>query len=131
MLRILYKPGAQWTIRADEAVSFPRGDLSRFGKAWFYFLCAKLMPFSHVSEVNKAKVVLLYSIVKGKTIYVGKIIYRSILATLRGGATSGLPHPSLICGLRRNAGVVLWSPNEIFEQPKSVLDRTMIDRFKE
>lgn len=60
----------------------------------------------------------------------GRIIYQSILEALRGGATSGLPHPLLNCGLCSNAGVV-WSPDEIFEQLKSVLDSTTVDRFKE
>lgn len=37
VLGTLCKPGAQWTIRVDEALSFLRGDLSQFCKAWFYF----------------------------------------------------------------------------------------------
>lgn len=78
----------------------------------------------------KSRAVLLYAIVTGKSIDVGKVIYGSILHALRGGSTGGLPHPSLICGLFRNAGVV-WAADEIFEQPKSVIDSRAINRFKE
>lgn len=130
MIKCLCKPGAQWTIRGEEAISFSRSELSIYGTAWFNFICAKLMPSSHVSNVIKSRACPLFAIVTVKSINVGKFIYESILHALRGGSIDEFPHPSLICGLYMNAGVV-WTVDEIFEQPKAVLDNNIIDRFKE
>lgn len=84
------------------------------------------MPFSHVSDVIKSGAFLLFAIFTGKSIDVGRVIYRSIITALRGSSTGGLPHPSFICGLCKNAGVV-WGSDEIFEQPKSVVDSNTIN----
>lgn len=46
-------------------------ELSRYGKAWYSFICAKMIPITHVSDVVKERAVLLFAIMKGKTIDVG------------------------------------------------------------
>lgn len=71
------------------------------------------MPSSYVLEVIKSREVLLFAIVKGKSIDVGRVINRSISTALKCGSTDGLPHTSLIYGLCRNAGVI-WVTYEIF-----------------
>lgn len=85
--------------------------LSLYGKIWYAFLCAKLSPSTHTSEVTKEKVLLLYSNVKDFDIDIGALISFSIRHCLRGPFSRGLPHPSLICGLYCQSGV-RWAGNE-------------------
>lgn len=75
---------------------FLRKDLSRYCNIWYAYLCAKLVPSEHVSEVIKEKVPLLYAILKDFVIDVGAIINFSIRHFLRGPILGRLPHPSLI-----------------------------------
>lgn len=71
------------------------------------------MPCTHIIDVTKERVVLLYCLVQGKQMDVGYIIERSILRALEGGTTGGLPHPSLICALCDKVGVK-WKSEEMF-----------------
>lgn len=49
----LCKPGTQWTMKVgtNKNVTFPHLTLSRHGKAWYAFLCAKFMPTRHQNDV--------------------------------------------------------------------------------
>lgn len=70
------------------------------------------MPTTHVSDVIRDRAVLLYAIVKGKSVDVGQVIQDSITHAIRDSSTGRLPHPSLICGLCKQAKVT-WSDDEI------------------
>ncbi|KAH1039536.1 hypothetical protein J1N35_041279 [Gossypium stocksii] len=52
--------------------------LKPFAKVWFYFIRFSLMPSSHGSTISLEQMVLLYLILTGKTIDVGKIILREM-----------------------------------------------------
>ena len=51
-----------------------RGDLSKALKVWFYFINSVLTPSKHVSTVTQDRAILLYALVKGFNLNVGKII---------------------------------------------------------
>ena len=70
----------------------------------------------------------MYAIVQDFIIDVGAIISFSIRRCLRGNFLGGLPHPSLICALCRNAGV-RWSDDEPTQMPLALLDSRMIARY--
>lgn len=59
------KSGTQWTTKAgtDLKISFPHAALSKYGKAWYAFICARLMPTRHQNDVTKERARLLYGIV--------------------------------------------------------------------
>lgn len=65
VLQSLCKPGTQWTMKVGttEKVHFSYSTLSRYGKAWYAFICAKLMPTRHKNDVTKERACLLYGIV--------------------------------------------------------------------
>lgn len=79
-----------WTLKANtkEKVSFPYSALSQYGKAWYAFICANLMPTRHQNDITKEREILLYGIVhqcygseNERRIYdidVGMIIHESI-----------------------------------------------------
>lgn len=129
VIKCLCKPGATWTLKGTEMLYFSHSELSRFGKAWYYFLCANLMPTTHFTELLRDRAVLLYCIVIGKNIIVGQVIQDSITQAIKGGSTSGLPHPSLICRLCKKTKVT-WSDDEFVQQSKVPIDHQIISRFK-
>ena len=75
--------GTQWTIVRDEHAHFPFKDLHPHMKVWHHFICARLMPTMHLSEVTEERVVLLYGIQMGLKINVGQWIQSNIDHTIR------------------------------------------------
>lgn len=71
---------------------FSHKELNQNGKAWYYFICAKLLSTTHVSDVIKDHVLILYAIVIGKSITVGKVIQDFITFAIKGSSTGELPH---------------------------------------
>ena len=43
-------------------------------KVWFYFICSFLLPYKHLSKLREKGVVLLYAILMGYKLIVGKLI---------------------------------------------------------
>ena len=56
-----------------------RGDLTKTNKVWFYLINSVFKPSKHISIVRHDCTLLLYALVKGFELYVGKIIKESIL----------------------------------------------------
>ena len=55
------------------------GDLTEEAKVWFYFIYYVLIPSKHLRTVRREEAILLYALLKGYKINVGKIIEKSIL----------------------------------------------------
>lgn len=121
----LCRPGTQWKFRGHEALSFKTSELSVTNKVWHSFICAKLLPVTHISDVTRERAILVYTIVTGKSIDVGRLVGQSIRHCRRASTTGGLAHPSLITALCRQAGVV-WGPHEELLNPRSVMDKSFI-----
>ena len=73
-----------------------RDDLSKAVKVWFYFVNSVLTPTKHVSTVRQDSVILLYALVKGLNLNVGKIMEKSILDYAENSFSGNIPHP-LMC----------------------------------
>lgn len=78
--------GAEWKSKEREAISFSVKELSRYGKVWHYFICAKLMPTMHIRDVINDRAVLLYALVMQKRSTWGKssrtpsrLLFRGVL----------------------------------------------------
>ena len=54
--------------------SISRGDLTEEAKVWFYFIRSVLMSSKHLSTVRKGEAILLYALLKGYKINVGKLL---------------------------------------------------------
>ena len=59
--------------------SIARGDFTKEAKVWLYFISFVLMPSKHLSTMRKEEAIILYALLKGYKINVGKIIEKSIL----------------------------------------------------
>ena len=76
------------------------------------------MPSKHVSIVKQEEAVLLYAIVKGYKISLGKLIEKSILSYQSCNFKGHMPHPTIITYLYIKGGVT-FNRDEKERSPKS------------
>ena len=70
--------GSKWIVSKQGIHTCRREYLTPLAKVWFYFIRFSFKPSSHGTMISLERMVLLYSILTGKTIDVGKIILREI-----------------------------------------------------
>ena len=92
-------------IRKNPHDIISRRSLIEQAKVWFYFLLSVILPSKNLSTVKEKKAVMLYAILKGYKLSVGKIIENSILSYNRGGYKILVPNPALITRLCILGGV--------------------------
>ena len=80
--------------------SISRGSLIEEAKVWFYFIGSVLLYSKHLSIVRQEEAILLYAILKGYKINVGKDIENSIMNYYRSKYIGLMPHPVTITRLR-------------------------------
>ena len=80
-------------------------DLTKEAKVWFYFISSVLMPSKHLSIVRREEAILLYALLKGYKINVGKIIEKSIIGYSERKCRGMIPHPATITRLYIQGGV--------------------------
>ena len=74
-----------------------------------------LLPSKHLSIVRRNEAILLYALLKGYKINVGKIIENSILSYSRSRCRGLIPHPATITNLCLLGGVQRdWEEKEKF-----------------
>lgn len=88
------------------------------------------MPSTHSHEVTIDRAILLYGIVKEKYIYLGYVIYKSMLRFLQGSTTGAIPHGSIVTKLCRDVGI-RWPAHEQLQMPSSSIDHSTIERMPE
>ena len=76
-----------------------RGSLTEEAKVWFYFLTSILLPSKHLSIVRQEESILLYAILKGYKINVGKVIENSIMSYYQSKYRGLMPHLATITRL--------------------------------
>ena len=99
-------------ISGNLSITFPVCYMCREFKAWHYFIAAKLMPVSHMSTVIAKRAFLLYAILTGWTIDIGRVISDTIFFCLDHPKQS-IYCPSLITTLCTKAGVEWTSSDEV------------------
>ena len=93
---LMYGKG-EWNETKKTPFKFiSRGDLIEEAKVWFYFISSVLMPSKHLSIVRREEVILLYALLKGYKINVGKIIEKSILGYSERKCRGLILHPAKI-----------------------------------
>ena len=95
--------------------SISRGDLTEEAKVWFYFISFIFLPSKHLSTVRRDEAILLYALLKGYKINVGKIIEKSILSYYGSNCRGLIPHPTTITSLCLLGGVEAeWEKEETY-----------------
>ena len=95
--------------------SIAKGDLIEEAKGWFYFISSVLMPSKHLNIVRRKEAILLFALLKGYKINVGKIIEKSILGYYESNCRGLIPHPTTITKLYIKGGVEEeWGTEETY-----------------
>ncbi|KAK5843124.1 hypothetical protein PVK06_005563 [Gossypium arboreum] len=102
--------GIQCSISRNDCYTIDRVLLKTQCKIWYNFLKTRLIPYTHNTTISKDQLLLLHSIIMGRKISVGNIIFREIHCCAQKNA-SRLNFPSLIIALYQRVKVAL-SPNE-------------------
>ncbi|EXB93492.1 hypothetical protein L484_006967 [Morus notabilis] len=90
--------GTEWWRATRGSMTFPKECLQPGPKIWYHFLRFRLMPSSHYRLVHKERAILLYCMMKGRPLNVGRMI-RQQVGVCAGRKNGGLWFPSLITQL--------------------------------
>ena len=116
-------PGSVWKMSGGSPKTLAGTSLTVEARAWQYFVCQKMMPATHFSDLTVDKAVLIYAILRGMSIDAGRVIFDSIIHTVRNKL--GLYFPSLITQLCLEAGV-RHGPDEEAQYPTKPIDDRML-----
>ena len=95
--------------------SIARGALIEEAKVWFYFVSSILLPSKHFSTIRRNEAILLYALLKGYKINVGKIIENSIMSYSISKCKGLIPHSATITSLCLLGGVdEEWGSEETY-----------------
>ena len=95
--------------------SIAKGDLPKEAEVWFYFISSVLFPSKHLHTVRRNEAILLYTLLKGYKINVGKIIENYILSYSKSKCRGFIPHPATITSLCLLRGVEKeWGKEETY-----------------
>ncbi|EXB77427.1 hypothetical protein L484_000483 [Morus notabilis] len=70
--------GTEWRRATRGSMTFPRECLQPGSKIWYHFLRFRLMPSSHYRLVHKERAILLYCMMKGRPLNVGRMIRQQL-----------------------------------------------------
>ena len=93
--------------------SINKGSLTEEAKVWFYFIASVIIPTKHLSIIKEQEAIILYALLKGYKLDVGKIIKTSIRSFNKNVKRGLIPHPATItklCILVRVQGI--WAEEE-------------------
>ena len=106
-----------------------RGDQTEVAKVWLNFVSSFLMPSKHLSTVRREEAILLYALLKGYMINVGKIIEKSILGYSESKCKGMIPHPTIITRLCIQEGVdEEWGTEETYPRAFPLKDQRIEGR---
>ena len=71
----LGKPGTQWIKRGGKKLTIPSNKLYKEAQVWWHIMASRLMSTSHLSDITKEWLTLLYAVMTGMMINVGKVIF--------------------------------------------------------
>ena len=114
IVELLTDGKGEWSSTKKNPYEFnARGSLTEEAKVWFYFISSVLLPSKHLSIFLQEEAILLYALLKGYKINLGKIIENSFLNFYQSKYRGLMPHPATItrlCILERVKGT--WEKEE-------------------
>ena len=91
-----------------------RGSLTEEANFWFYFIASVIIPTKHMCSVREQEAIILYSLLKGYKINVGRLIKGSIRGYHMSNKIGLIPHPTTISRLCILVGVKgSWEEEEV------------------
>lgn len=122
----------EYTIRGvgSRYYSFKSAALSKYGKAWMYFIYAHSDPNLHLRTILLPPANLLFSVISEISIDIATILSQSIFQDITWGTSTGSKHPSLISALCSLASRT-WPTDEPTLAPLHPIDHRIIDLFEQ
>ena len=122
-LQYVATPDSQWCISSGGVRTLMHTALLPEAGIWLNFLKCRLMPTTHDTTVSQERVLLLYCLLAGLSINVGRLICRQITSCAKK-KKGKLFFPSLITQLCIKAGVPTASAEDVLFE-RNDLDFTM------
>ncbi|EXB49850.1 hypothetical protein L484_000844 [Morus notabilis] len=119
--------GAQWLLSAKGSYTCNRHELQPAAKVWYHFLASRLLLSTHGKTISRNRAILLYAVLVGKPINVGRLIIDQIRACAEKGK-GGLYFPSLISELCIQSHVA-WEASEPRLRNTGAMDLVAITRI--
>ena len=96
-MELLTNGKGEWnSTKKNPFESFAKGSLTEEAKVWFYFLTSILLLSKHLGIVRQEEAILLYIILKGYKINVGKVIENSIMSYYQSKYKGLMPYSATI-----------------------------------
>ena len=67
------------TTKKNPHQAINRGSLVEEAKVWFYFIASVIVPTKHLYSVQEQEAIILYALLKGYKVNVGRLIEGSIM----------------------------------------------------
>ena len=93
------------TTKKNPHKAINKGSLIEEAKVWFYFIASVIVPTKHLCSVREQETIILYALLKGYKVNVGRLIEGSILGYHLSNKRGLIPHPATITRLCILAGV--------------------------
>ncbi|KOM30208.1 hypothetical protein LR48_Vigan1035s000100 [Vigna angularis] len=112
--------------RQQQPLHIKRVHLHSLSRLWMPLVHSNISPCTHVSDVTVNRAVLLYAILTGRSVNLGKLIANEI-RNCANSTKAPLGHPSLITHLCKQEGVDITIPP--FEHPRRPIDMGYYTQF--
>ena len=124
ILQRIATPDATWKCSDSGApIGLYRRFVNRDERIWQTFICNRIFPTSHKSDMSTRVAQMIYDIHERLAIPVAQFIYSSIEATTARGPSLG--HPGLITELCRRAGVPIRDDENRDPVPHTIGDERL------
>ncbi|KAJ4705116.1 Retrotransposon gag protein [Melia azedarach] len=104
-LQLTTKEGTQWIVSTTEKRTVMRTALTPAARVWYHFIKFCLRPTTHDDTVSQSKILLIYALLIGLSINIGRIILAEMRKCI-SKAAGQLYFPSTITMLCAQAGVI-------------------------
>ena len=101
-------------IKKNPHQAINRGSLVEEVKVWFYFIASVIIPTKHLCSVREHEAIILYALLKGYKMNVGRLIEGSIRGYRQSNKRGLIPHLTTITRLYILARVKgIWEEEEV------------------
>ena len=122
IVNLLTTGKGKWeSTKKNSHQSINRGSLTEEAKVWFYFIASVIIPTKHLCSVREQEAIILYALLKGYKMNVGRLTDGSIKGYHQSRKRGLIPHPATITRLCILAGVKgIWEEEEVCPRVSSL-----------
>ncbi|KAH1082619.1 hypothetical protein J1N35_022380 [Gossypium stocksii] len=127
VLQDLCVVGTKWTMSRHDCYTVKTASLKPNCRVWYYLFKTRLILSTYNSTISKEQMLLLHSIIKGRKINMGKIIFKEVHRCTQKNAGS-LNFPSLIATMCQRVNVSIQA-NEDVNPNKGAITKQIVVKF--